>query len=149
MGERKFMDLALKEARRASEEGEVPIGAVIVRDGKVIARGRNRIEKERDATRHAEIIAIERASKKLKNWRLTGCALYVTVEPCPMCASAATLARVDRIVFGAPDELFGACGTVFSIPQSGRLKHAPKIERGERAAECRALVQEFFKSLRS
>lgn len=149
MDDRKYIEIALREARKARACGEVPIGAVVVFQGKVVARGRNRIEQDRKATRHAEIIALEQASKKLKNWRLNGCALYVTVEPCPMCASAATLARVDRIVYGASDELFGGCGSVFSIPQSGRLKHAPKVEGGVGAGECRELMQAFFKSLRS
>jgi tRNA(adenine34) deaminase len=148
MDESSFMDAALREAKKAQSEGEVPIGAVVVFDGNIISRGRNQIERTSCATRHAEMIALERASKKLKNWRLKGCTLYVTVEPCPMCASAATLARVDRIVYGAADELFGACGTVFSIPQGGRLKHTPRVEGGIAAEECRHLMQAFFKSLR-
>ena len=142
------MALSLKEARRAAKEGEVPIGAVIVRDGVLIARGRNRIEKSNSAVRHAEIIAIESASRRMKNWRLSGCTLYVTVEPCPMCAAAACLARVDRIVFGAPDALFGACGSVYRIAQEGRLKHAPVVSGGVLEAECRGLMKDFFKKLR-
>jgi tRNA(adenine34) deaminase len=144
----RYIQLALKEARKAASEGEVPIGALIVRDGRVVGRGRNRIERRLCATRHAELVAIESVSKKLGNWRLTGCTLYVTVEPCPMCASAASLARVERIVYGAPDELFGACGTVYRIPQEGKLKHAPKVEGGVLEAECRALMQSFFRKLR-
>ncbi len=142
-----WMKIAIREAQKAAREGEVPVGAVIVKDRKIIARGRNRIEKDKKATRHAEIVAIERASRKLGNWRLTGCTLVVTIEPCPMCAAAATLARVDRILYGAPDALFGACGTVYRIPQEG-LKYKPEVEGGLHADECRGLMQAFFKSLR-
>jgi tRNA(adenine34) deaminase len=144
-----WMQEALKEARKAGSAGEVPIGAVVVHGGKAIARGRNRVEADRLATRHAEIIALERAAKRLKNWRLNGCTLYVTVEPCPMCASAATLARVDEIVFGAPDSLFGGCGSVYSVPQDGRLKHRPKVRAGVLESPCRDLMRDFFKILRA
>jgi tRNA(adenine34) deaminase len=142
------MRAALREAQRAFDEGEVPIGAVIAREGKIIARGRNAIEKKQQAPRHAEIIAIERASRKLRNWRLTGCTLYITIEPCPMCAAAACLSRVDRIVYGSPDVLFGSCGTVYRLPQEGRLKHSPTVDGGIAEQECRALLQRFFKTLR-
>lgn len=148
MDDARQMHKALQEAGKAAVEGEVPIGAVIVRDGKIVSRGRNRIERAPSAVRHAEILAIETASRKLKNWRLAGCTLYVTVEPCPMCAAAATLARVDRIVFGAPDPLFGACGSVYRIPQDGKLKHAPKVEGGVLEPECRDLMKKFFSQLR-
>lgn len=141
----RFMRLALRLAKRAAREGEVPVGAVVVHSGKVVGRGRNRVEGKKDSSLHAEIIALKQASKKLGRWRLTGCTLYSTLEPCAMCAGAAVLSRIDRLVYGARDPKAGACGSVFQIVRCRRLNHRIIIKRGFWGTESSALLKEFFK----
>jgi len=144
----KFMDLALAEAAKAGRSGEVPVGAVIVRDGQVLGRGRNQVEQKQDASRHAEMIAIRQAARRLKSWRLEQCDLYVTLEPCAMCAGAIVWSRIRRVVFGARDPKAGACGSVVDVVGNPRLNHRPAIREGVRQTECRQLLQEFFRGLR-
>ena len=142
------MRLALREAEKAARAGEIPVGAVIVKDGGVIARGYNRNESGKDPTLHAEMIAIRRAAKKLGAWRLAGCTMYVTVEPCSMCAGAAVLARLDAVVAGAGSDKSGACGSVKDILTGGGLNHRVRYEAGVLEEECAALLSGFFKRLR-
>lgn len=142
-----WMRLALEQAVLAEKDQEVPIGAVIVKDGVVIAVGRNRRESKHTALGHAEIEAIAAACQSLNRWRLSGCTLYVTLEPCPMCAGAIVNARIDQVVFGAYDRKAGACGSVidlFSCP----FNHHPVVKGGVLEAECRGLLQTFFAQLR-
>ena len=141
------MKLALEEAERAFSEGEVPIGAVIVKDGIVVGRGHNQVERLRDPTAHAEIIAITSAASTLNNWRLKGCTIYVTVEPCPMCAGALILSRIDRLVYGADDKKFGALGSVFDIAKY-RFNHKFEVEKGVLAREAEELLKVFFSQIR-
>lgn len=143
-----FMKYALKEAEAALAEGEVPIGAVVVAGGEVKGSGHNLRESINDPTAHAEMIAIREASQKLGRWRLTGADIYVTVEPCAMCAGAIVLARVDRLIYGAPDEKAGACGSIFNIVEDTRLNHQPEIISGVLEAECRGVIENFFKRKR-
>jgi len=143
-----FMNLALKEARRAAEEDEIPVGAVIVHEGKILGRAHNQREKLHDPTAHAEMIAITQAAEALGRWRLNGCTLYVTVEPCPMCAGAIVLARIERLVFGAEDPKGGACGSLYNIPEDRRLNHRVKVEKKVLEEKCRAVLQEFFSRMR-
>jgi tRNA(adenine34) deaminase len=142
------MAAALEEARAAGSAGEVPIGAVIVRQGTVIGRGNNRTVRDNDATTHAEIIAIREASAAVGSWRLDGCTLIVTVEPCAMCAGAIVLARLDRVIFGAWDEKAGMAGSVADLLRHPRLNHRPEVLAGVRAEECGSLVREFFQARR-
>ena len=142
-----FMREALAEAMLAGEIGEVPIGAVVVRNGEIIARAHNERETGKDATRHAEIIAIERACAALGGWRLIGCDLYVTLEPCPMCAGAAVNARIVRVVYGASDLRAGAFGSVFNL-NDYPLNHKPEIVSGVLAEECLEPIRAFFKERR-
>ena len=144
----KFMTLALSEAERASEKGEVPIGAVIVVEGRVVARGHNLRELNNDPTAHAEMIAIGKAAKKLKSWRLANSTLYVTVEPCVMCIGAIILARIPRLVFGCSDPKGGAVGSLYDISNDSRLNHRVQVTSGVMAEEAQALLQGFFKKLR-
>ena len=142
-----FMAEALALAREAAAEGEVPVGCVIVRGGEIVGRGRNRRETGRTALGHAEIEAISQACQTLGGWRLWECTLYVTLEPCPMCAGAIVNARIPRVVYGAADSKSGACGSVcdlFSMP----FNHHPKVEAGLCEGECTALLQDFFQNLR-
>ena len=139
-----WMQLALAEARLAAEAGEVPVGAVVVREGAVIARGHNRTLRDQDATAHAESLAIRAASAELGSWRLDGCTMYVTLEPCSMCAGALVLARVDRVVFGAWDDKAGMAGSVGDILRHPRLNHQPEVRGGVSEGECSALLREFF-----
>ncbi len=143
-----FMELALQEAREAYALGEVPIGAVLVIDGKVIAAGHNLRETWQDATAHAEVIAIQAACRKLGRWRLTGATLYVTIEPCPMCAGALVMSRIDRLVYGSPDYKAGAVESLFNIVQNDALNHRIEVLAGVRADECAALMREFFRERR-
>ena len=145
----RFMQIALNEAEKAAEEGETPIGAVAVLNRKIIAKARNKREIWNDPTAHAEIIALKKSAKKLNRWRLTGLTLYVTLEPCAMCAGAMVLARIDRLVFGCADPKAGACGTLYNILQDKRLNHQVEITTGVLEKECRALLKNFFKKLRS
>ncbi len=143
-----FMKLAIKEAKKAYEKDEVPVGAVIVKDGKVVARGHNVKELKKDTTKHAEIIAIQKASKKLDTWRLSGCTMYVTLEPCVMCTGALIQARVDRIVIGTMDEKTGACGSVLNILEDYKFNHVIEVKKGVMETECKEILQKFFKELR-
>ena len=144
----RYMALALREARKAARIGEVPVGAVIVKDGEIVGRGYNRSESGKDPTLHAEMIAIRRAAKRLGAWRLIGCTMYVTVEPCSMCAGAAVLARLDAVVAGAESDKSGACGSVKEILTSG-LNHRVDYTAGVSGEECAALLSGFFKALRT
>ena len=143
-----YMKQALKEAEKAYKKLEVPVGAVIVKDGKIIARGHNLKETKNDTTNHAEIIAIRKASKKIKSWRLTGCTMYVTLEPCTMCAGALIQARLDKVVIGTMDEKTGACGSVLNIIEDYKFNHKVEIEKGVMEKECKAILQQFFRELR-
>ncbi len=144
-----FMGEALRQARRAYEAEEVPVGAVIVREGRIIARAFNQVELLKDATAHAEMIAITQAEEAVGDWRLTGCTLYVTKEPCPMCAGAVVHARLDRVVFGAPDAKGGAAGGAMNLLQFPTLNHRSLITGGVREEECRQLLKSFFLERRS
>lgn len=144
----KFMKQALKEAQKAFEKDEVPVGAVIVKDGKIIARGHNNRESKLDPTGHAEIIAIRKAAKKLKNWRLEDTTMYVTIEPCSMCAGALVWARVGRIVYGASEPKGGALGSSFNLYEQKNLNHYPSVSAGVLEQECSALISSFFKNKR-
>jgi tRNA(Arg) A34 adenosine deaminase TadA len=138
------MRAALREAAAAAAADEVPIGCVVVREGLIIGRGRNQVEALQDATAHAEIIAIGAASASLQSWRLHECTLYVTIEPCAMCAGAMILARVARLVYGARDPKAGACGSVLDVIHERRLNHRVQVEEGLLAEECGALLSAFF-----
>jgi len=142
------MGLALAEARKAYEAGEVPIGAVLVMDGEVIAAAHNMRETWHDATAHAEIIAIQAACRKLERWRLSGATLYVTIEPCPMCAGALVMSRVDRLVYGSADYKAGAVESIFNVVQNSALNHRLEVMSGVRADECAAIMKDFFRARR-
>lgn len=139
-----FMTAALDEARAAIEHGDVPIGAVVVHEGAIVGKGHNARELDRDPTAHAELIALREAARVLGRWRLTGCALYVTLEPCAMCAGAAVLARIDLVVFAAPDPKAGAVRSVAELFDEPALNHHPKWRLGARRVEAEALLSEFF-----
>jgi len=142
------MRVALQEAEKAAEEGEVPVGAVIVHEGRIIGRGHNRTEGANDPTAHAEILAIGAAADALSSWRLEGTTLYVTLEPCFMCAGAIVLARIERLVFGALDSKAGACVSLADVPRDPRLNHRVDLLHGILEAECRAILEEFFRKRR-
>ena len=142
------MQEALREAEIAFRLGEVPIGAVIEKDGQIIARGHNMTETLKDPTAHAEMTAIWEAARVLGGWRLIGCSLYVTVEPCSMCAGAMVWARIENLYIGAMDPKAGACGSVFQIAASQRLNHRMEIETGIMEEECAQLMRQFFRQLR-
>ena len=142
-----FMDLALALAKEAAAEGEVPVGCVIVRGDEIVGRGRNRRETGKTALGHAEIEAIAQACETLGGWRLWECTLYVTLEPCPMCAGAIINARIPRVVYGAKDAKSGSCGSVCDL-FSMEYNHHPQVEAGVREAECTELLTEFFQKLR-
>ncbi len=144
-----FMRLALREAERAGKEQEVPVGAVLVCDGRVIARAHNRPIRLVDPTAHAEILALRGAARKLGNYRLSGCTLYVTIEPCAMCAGAIVQARLKRVVFGASDPKAGAGGSVLTILNHPKLNHQVKITSGVMAADCAELMRNFFRARRA
>jgi tRNA(adenine34) deaminase len=144
----RWMELALAEARAARDAGEVPVGAVIVRDGAAIARAGNRTLRDQDPTAHAEALVIRDAAAQLGAWRLDGCSLYVTLEPCAMCAGAIVLARVGRVVFGAWDAKAGMVGSVADLLRHPRLNHRPEVLAGVRAEECGGLLTEFFRGRR-
>jgi tRNA(adenine34) deaminase len=143
-----WMDLALEEARQCLEWGDVPVGAIVVREDEVLAAAGNQRELNRDPTAHAELLAIRDASQKLGTWRLTGCSMYVTLEPCPMCAGALVLARVERLVYGTRDPKGGFAGSLGDIVRDQRLNHRLDVTTGVRAAESTALLKEFFASRR-
>lgn len=143
-----FMKQALLQAEMAFEENEVPIGAVVVHENRIIGRAHNQREQLNDPTAHAEVLALTQASAALGTWRLTGATMYVTLEPCPMCAGALVNARVDRLVYGADDTKAGACGTLWNLVQSEKLNHRLQVIRGLMADECRDILQEFFRRKR-
>ena len=143
-----FMKEALKCAQKALLFDEVPVGALIVKDGKIIAKGYNKSIKSKDTTAHAEIVAIRKACKKLNNYRLNDCTVYVTIEPCAMCTGALIWARVKKIVFGAYDIKAGACGSVFDIPSEKKLNHTVEVVGGLLQEECATIIKRFFKSKR-
>jgi tRNA(adenine34) deaminase len=143
-----FMRLALREARLALEHDDVPIGAVLVASGELLAAGHNERELRQDPTAHAEVIALRDASARTHSWRLLHCTLYVTLEPCAMCAGAIVLARVPRVVYGATDPKAGACGSVLDVLGEPRLNHRPQVDGGLLAEECAELLTEFFASRR-
>jgi tRNA(adenine34) deaminase len=143
------MTRALEEAEAAFEAGEVPVGAVVVRDGELVGRGRNRVEERQNPTAHAELLAVTAACEALGTKHLPGCTLYVTLEPCPMCAGALVLARLDRLVFGALDENSGAASTLYTIPRDERLNHQMSVLSGVRADRAEALLQRFFRDRRA
>jgi tRNA(adenine34) deaminase len=143
------MNAALRQAHKALVKDEVPIGAVIVKDGKIIARGHNERETKNHATAHAEMTAIRQACGKLKSWRLVGCERFVTLEPCAMCAGAIVLARLDRVVYGAGDPKAGACGSVMNVIQNPSLNHSPLLVAGVLTEQCSDLLSDFFRQLRS
>jgi len=147
MNDDDFMALALEEARAAAAAGDVPVGALVVRDGGVIARGRNRREVDRDPTAHAEVIALRAAAQVIGHWRVEA-TLYVTQEPCPMCAGALVNARVARLVYGCPNPKAGAVTTLYQIPTDARLNHRVAVTGGVRADECAAVLTAFFAELR-
>jgi tRNA(adenine34) deaminase len=144
-----FMGEALRQAARAHEANEVPVGAVIVRGGKIIARAFNQVELLKDATAHAEMLALTQAGEAVGDWRLTGCTLYVTKEPCPMCAGAVVHTRLARVVFGAGDPKGGAAGGAMNLLQFPTLNHRCEITGGVRETECRALLKDFFAAQRA
>jgi tRNA(adenine34) deaminase len=143
-----YMALALDEARRAAAIGEVPIGAVVVCDGAVVARAHNRRETDRDPLAHAEILAIRQAAEKLERWRLSDCTVYVTLEPCPMCAGAMHAARIERCVYATTDPKAGAVGTLYDLSSDERLNHRFSVTTGVGADESAAMLKDFFATLR-
>lgn len=142
------MQEALKEAKKAYNKLEVPVGCVIVKDGKIISRGHNLKETKKDTTKHAEIIAIQKASKKIESWRLLNCEMYVTLEPCCMCAGAIINARIKKIHIGTLDEKTGAAGSVLNVFQDYPFNHKVEVETGILKEECEAILKKFFKELR-
>lgn len=148
MEREKFMKQALKEANKAYDELEIPVGAIIVKDGKVVARAHNQKEKKQDTTKHAEITAIQKASKKLNNWRLNDCEMYVTLEPCAMCAGAIVNSRIKKVYIGAKDLKTGACGSKLNLLQDFDFDTSVKVETGILEEECQIILKEFFKEIR-
>ena len=144
----KFMGAALREAKQAAEEDEIPIGAVVVLSGRIIGRGYNQRENLHDPTAHAAMLALTAAAAHVGDWRLSGCTMYVTLEPCPMCAGAMLLARIPRLVFGSHDPKAGACGTLYQLHDDPRLNHRMPITSGVMADECSAILRAFFRRLR-
>lgn len=149
MSHETFMREALAEAQLALTEGELPVGCVIVYNNEIIARAHNEREQTNDPTAHAEVIAMRRAANHLKSWRLNGCTLYVTLEPCPMCAGAISQARVERLVYGAPDPAQGCAGSVYRIPEDPAFSHFCPSDGGVLREECAALLNAFFENKRS
>lgn len=143
-----FMERALKQAEIAYKKGEVPVGAVVVKDGKVISRGYNLRETTNDPTAHAELLAMKKASKKLDSWRLSGCTLYVTLEPCPMCSGVIINSRIDRVVFGAYDQKAGCCTTLYHLCNDERFNHRAEILGGVLEEACAKILSDFFKEKR-
>ncbi len=145
----RFMRMAVEAAKIAQDNGDVPIGAVIVHKDQIIAKAYNQREQLQDPTAHAEIIALTQAAAALESWRLDDCTMYVTLEPCPMCAGALVLARMARLVYGCPDPKTGACGSLYNIVQDNRLNHRVEVTAGVLANECSALLTEFFEKRRA
>lgn len=146
--EKKFMKAAIREARKAEKLEEVPIGCVIVYEGKIIARGYNRRNTDKNTLAHAELLAIKKASKKLGDWRLEGCTLYVTLEPCQMCAGAIVQARIDKVVIGSMNPKAGCAGSVLNLLQISAFNHQVEVEQGILEEECSTMLSSFFKNLR-
>lgn len=146
--EEKFMKEAIKEAKKAYKKLEIPVGAVIVKDGKIIARAHNQKETKMDTTKHAEILAIQKASKKLGMWRLLDCEMYVTLEPCSMCAGAIINSRIKKVYIGTSDEKTGAVGSVFNLFDDYTFNHKVEFEKGILQEECEQILKQFFKELR-
>jgi tRNA(adenine34) deaminase len=144
----RYMRMALDAAMVAEENGDVPIGTVIIHEGRVIAKAYNQREQLQDPTAHAEIIALTQAATALGMWRLHGCTIYVTLEPCPMCAGALVLARLDRLVYGCSDPKTGACGSLYDIVRDGRLNHRLEVTAGVLADDCAGVLQDFFRQRR-
>nr|WP_235615892.1 tRNA adenosine(34) deaminase TadA [Brevibacillus reuszeri] len=144
----KFMMAAIEEAGKAAAIGEVPIGAVVVRNGEIVGRGYNLRETQKDPTLHAEMIAIREASETLGGWRLIGCTLYVTLEPCPMCAGAIVQSRIEQVVYGARDPKAGCAGTLMNLLEEPRFNHQVPVKEGVLAEECAQLLKDFFRGLR-
>ena len=142
------MKEALKEAKKAYKKEEIPVGAVIVKNGEIIARGHNLKETKFDTTKHAEMIAIQRASRKLKSWRLLDCEMYITLEPCSMCAGAIINSRIKKIYIGALDEKTGAAGSVLNLFEDYTFNHKVEVEKGIMQEECEKMLKDFFKTLR-
>ena len=140
----RFMYAALQEAERAYDDDEVPVGAVVVHKNKIVGRGHNQIEKLNDATAHAEMIALTSASNHIKNWRLSECSIYVTLEPCIMCTGALLSSRIDNLYFGASDSKFGACGSVHNLAENSKTNHTIKVFSGILAKESEDLLKSFF-----
>ena len=147
--EQRFMEDAIAEARKALELMEVPVGAVIDRDGKIVGRGHNLTETSKDPTAHAEIIAIREAAKTLGGWRLIGCKMYVTTEPCSMCAGAIVLSRIPELFIGTMNPKAGACGSLYNIVSDSRLNHRVQVTTGVMEDTCRQMMQEFFQKLKA
>lgn len=145
----KYMKQAIKQAEKAYENLEVPVGAVIVKDNKIIARAYNQKESKNDTTNHAEILAIKKASKKLNSWRLLDCEMYVTLEPCSMCAGALIQSRIKKIYIGAMDKKTGACGSVLNLLEDYKFNHKVEVETGVMQNECENILKDFFKKLRT
>jgi tRNA(adenine34) deaminase len=143
-----YMGIALELAEEACRRGEVPVGALLLREGEILSRNYNRREELHDATAHAEILVLREAGQRLGSWRLTGATLYVTLEPCPMCAGALVQARVSRLVYGAMDPKGGAVTTLYNIPSDPRLNHRVEVTEGILAERCASLLQDFFKKRR-
>ncbi len=148
MEKEEFMQEAIKEAKKALKLGEVPVGAIIVKDGEIIARAHNEKELKKNATYHAEILAIEKASKILDSWRLTNCEMYVTLEPCPMCAGAIINSRIKKLYIGAMDDTMGACGTALNLLENYKFNHIVQTEKYILKDECEKIIEEFFINLR-
>lgn len=144
----KYMQVALSLAEKAYKKDEVPVGALVVRGGKIISRAYNKRQKSQDATLHAEIIAIKKACKKLRTFRLNDCELYVTLEPCAMCSGAIINARVGTVVFGAYDQKYGCCGSIYNLPEDKRFNHRAKVIGGILEKECSEILTKFFESKR-
>ena len=144
----KYMKIALKEAKKAYDKGEIPVGAVIVKDDTVIAKAHNLKELKNDTTKHAEILAIQKASKKLNSWRLENCEMYVTLEPCSMCAGALIQSRIKKVYIGTMDYKTGACGSVLNLLNDFKFNHYVEIESGVMKNECENILKDFFKQLR-
>ena len=145
----RYMQVAVEQARIAEENDDIPIGAVIVCDNRIIGKAYNQREQLNDPTAHAEIIALTQAAAALENWHLNGCTMYVTLEPCPMCAGALVLARVDRLVYGCDDPKAGACKSLYNIVQDERLNHRLEVTSGVLAEQCSKLLQGFFQKRRT
>lgn len=145
----RFMFAALQEAEKALEENEVPVGAVVVKDNKIIGRGHNQVERLKDATAHAEMIALTSAANHIGNWRLLDCSIYVTLEPCIMCTGALLSSRINELFFSAFDPKFGACGSIYNLAEDGKTNHKINVYSGIYVEESRKLLQEFFNNLKN